>query len=81
MNDTYNRRIPGNINDAIPMLQIGPKKKENQRQNEQLVQYLYQYRRKLQWYCVMRIIDGYKFHHRTMIGTNWIGCCKSFTGI
>lgn len=28
MNDTYNRRIPGNINDAIPMLQIGPKKRK-----------------------------------------------------
>ena len=41
MNDTYNIRIPGNTNDAIPMLQIGPlKKKENQRQNERLVQYL-----------------------------------------
>ena len=27
MNDSYNRRIPGNTNHAIPMLQIGPLKK------------------------------------------------------
>ena len=80
MNDTYNRRIPGNTNDAIYVTNWTIKKKENQRQNERLVQYLYQYCRKLERYCVMRIIDGYKFH-RTMIGTNWIGCCKSFTGI